>query len=606
MGAEIPAAKRAGYEQTIRAEGFPKYKITERNDLGQWISAGQRAEYHPILFVEPLRENQSLMGFDLGSSRASRAAIDEAKTAGKPTAWMTAEKGRIDDPLLYVLAPAKNGSADSPVGFADQTSVNGLAFGIFHIRAIMQAAFELFQDVGIEVLVVAPPEAAGELPTTMSLSPHRLNKAAASRTPSERAAALHFTHVITVADRRWKIECFSLEDSLAQHRTWAPTIVLLGGLLLTGVLVGYLLLLTGRASHIEQLVAERTRELQESELRFRRLVDNASDAFFLRNEDGNIVDVNRRACDSLGYLREELLSMNVADVDLRFGPEGIKQKYAKLADGDFPVTFEGIQRRKDGTTFPVEVRSSPLKVGGRRLLLSLVRDVTDRKRAEEELHKEQRLLRKVLDLHEQDRKLIAYEIHDGLAQQLAGALYQFQSVAPLRQRDHEAADKTIDEAIHLLREALAETRRLIGGLRPPILEESGVVAAVEALIAEWRRPDGPKIEFVRPERFDRLAAPLEGAVFRIVQEGLTNACRYSRSEKVCIELRQTEGRVHVEVRDGGIGFEPALVDAGHVGLRGIRERASMLGGAAVIESAPGRGTRIHVELPLLPPIEAGV
>ena len=138
---------------------------------------------------------------------------------------------------------------------------------------------------------------------------------------------------------------------------------------------------------------------------------------------------------------------------------------------------------------------------------------------------------------------MAYEIHDGLAQQLTGALYKFQSIEPLGERDPQAARKMFDEAVQLLREAMAETRRLIGGLRPPILDESGVVAAIEYLISEQRQQGGPEIEFVHPADVDRLAAPLEGAVFRIVQECLTNACRYSQSAKVRVELRQAEGRV---------------------------------------------------------------
>ena len=335
---------------------------------------------------------------------------------------------------------------------------------------------------------------------------------------------------------------------------------------------------------------------------WRRLFDNAGDAFFLRDEHGTILDVNKRACDSLGYTREELLSMSIADIDVRFVPDNLNQ-YIGLPAEEYPVTFEGIQRRKNGSTFPVEVRLAPLNVGRQRLFVSLVRDVTDRKRVEEELRKEQRLLREMLDLHERDRKLIAYDIHDGMAQLLTGALYKFQSIEPLRRRDPAVALRMFDEAMQLLREATAETRRLISGLRPPILDESGVVAAVDYLISEQRQQGGPEIEFVHPADVDRLAAPLEGAVFRVVQECLTNACRYSRSAKVRVALTLAEGRVCIEVQDWGIGFDPAEVEGGHIGLGGIRQRAELLGGAAAIESAPGKGTRIRVELPFLPPAE---
>ena len=92
-------------------------------------------------------------------------------------------------------------------------------------------------------------------------------------------------------------------------------------------------------------------------------------------------------------------------------------------------------------------------------------------------------------------------------------------------------------------------------------------------------------------------------MFRIVQECLTNACRYSQSEKVRISLGHASGRMHVEVRDWGIGFDPAQVEQGHFGLQGIRERAQLLGGVVVIEAAPDKGTRISVDIPIPPSIE---
>ena len=103
--------------------------------------------------------------------------------------------------------------------------------------------------------------------------------------------------------------------------------------------------------------------------------------------------------------------------------------------------------------------------------------------------------------------------------------------------------------------------------------------------------------------FDRLAPSLEIAAFRIVQECLTNACRYSKSRKVRIELRQIDGRMRIDVQDWGIGFDPERVQSGHFGLEGIRERARLLDGVAIIRAAPQQGTHITVELPLLPPAE---
>jgi PAS domain S-box-containing protein len=130
---------------------------------------------------------------------------------------------------------------------------------------------------------------------------------------------------------------------------------------------------------------ERTRAeeaLARSEIRFRRLVEQAADAMFVHDLGGRFVDVNRRACESLGYAKEELLGMSVADVGVGYDPGSLKDLWEEVSSGT-SLTLEGEHRRKDGTTFPVEVRVGVFEDGGRPLVLALARDVTGRKEAEE-------------------------------------------------------------------------------------------------------------------------------------------------------------------------------------------------------------------------------
>jgi PAS domain S-box-containing protein len=129
------------------------------------------------------------------------------------------------------------------------------------------------------------------------------------------------------------------------------------------------------------------KSLQESENRFRMLVEQAGDAFFTHDYAGNIIDINKQACKTLGYRRGELLQMNIADVDVEVkNKRHIPRFWGRLNSGQH-ITFEGIQKKKNGITFPVEVRLGRLDLGDRKLLLSLTRDITDRKRAEEKLKK---------------------------------------------------------------------------------------------------------------------------------------------------------------------------------------------------------------------------
>ena len=211
------------------------------------------------------------------------------------------------------------------------------------------------------------------------------------------------------------------------------------------------------------------------------------------------------------------------------------------------------------------------------------------------------MLRQLLDLNERERRLIAYEIHDGFSQQLVGAMFQFESCEQSHASLPIEARKAFDAGLKLLRQSIDETRRLISGLRPPILDEFGVVAAIEYLLCENRQQTGMAIDFFHEIQFDRLAAPLESTIFRIAQESLTNACRHSQSERVRVDLVQTGDRIRLSVHDWGVGFDPRQVAEHRFGLQSIRERARLLGGSATIESSPGKGTLVSAELPLVEP-----
>jgi PAS domain S-box-containing protein len=599
----VPATSRRSHEEKIRDEGFPKYTIRPREPAGSPDLAAQRGEYYPILFVEPHTTNHALFGLDLGTAPRFLTAIQQAIASRLAIAIVEPPlDDRVADPyMLYFLEPAWHEESPAAARSNDPPSIDGFILGIFRMESLVGDALAVFPPVGIDLHIAATLPGGGR--GTVYTWPSRL-AVREQRHSTPPRGPMHTVNALDVANMRWHVDCVPLPVYLARYRSWAPTETVFGGLVVTGLLVGYLLLLTGRATRVEQLVAERTRALAESEERFHRLIDNAGDAFFLHDQGGKILEVNPQACDSLGYTREELLSMTMADIAEDFIPRKLDD-YSKRPTEEYPLTFEAAHRRKDGTTFPVEIRHTPLDVGGQRLILDLSRDITDRKRAEQSLHAEQRLLRNMLELHEQDRKLVAYEIHDGLAQQLAAAIYKFQAVHQLHDRDPEAAEELCDDAISLLRKAMAETRRLISGLRPPVLDESGVVPAINYLIAEQSLQDGPKIDFDYPANFPRLAAPLEIAVFRIVQESLTNACRYSKSENVRIELTQTDDRVRIDVQDWGVGFDLANVKGDHVGLRGIHERVELLGGSIAIKTAPRQGTRITAELPLVPQIGNG-
>lgn len=226
-----------------------------------------------------------------------------------------------------------------------------------------------------------------------------------------------------------------------------------------------------------------------------------------------------------------------------------------------------------------------------------VADGQDTQGAEQPLENEHARLRQLLSLHERDRQLLAYEIHDGLTQYITGAAWQFESFRELQQRDPEGAWQVFEAGLKLLRRSMEESRRLINGLRPAVLQQQGLVAAVEQLIQESEEQGDPEISLSCDLPLKRWPAALESSICRVVQECLTNARRHSQSRRACVRLDQQGDRIRVDIQDWGVGFALHSVGPDRCGLSGIRERAAAFGGRAVIDSAPGRGTRIYVEFP---------
>ncbi len=263
-------------------------------------------------------------------------------------------------------------------------------------------------------------------------------------------------------------------------------------------------------------------------------------------------------------------------------------------------------RSRDGSV-DIHETTTPLKNEQGEMVGSvhITRDITERKRAEESLRREQRTLRHLLQASDHERQLIAYEIHDELAQQLAGALMQFESFAPLQTIDPVAAQQAFATGIDLLRKGHFEARRLIAGLRPPILDESGIVAAIHQLVDEQSFSSGPRIELESSVSFERLPAVIENSIYRIAQEGLTNACRHSGSSVVRVRLLHRDNRFRIEIEDWGVGFDAKTQRKNHFGLESIRQRARVLGGKCKIHSELGKGTKVVAEFNLVSPDSSG-
>lgn len=255
------------------------------------------------------------------------------------------------------------------------------------------------------------------------------------------------------------------------------------------------------------------------------------------------------------------------------------------------------ERRPEGLW--LRITATPLRDANGQICggVAVFRDVTLATQTQQALEAERRALKHMVQAQERDRRLTAYEIHDGFVQQVVAALMQLEA-AGLASEANDSRRQQLQLAITLLRSAIEEARRLINGLRPPLLDELGLMAAVEHLVGSLAQPGGPRIELEHQVHFDRLDPLLEGTIFRMVQEALNNALRHSGSERLAVRLVQHDNHLRIEIIDWGRGFDAAKIPADRFGLRGLMERARLFGGSMRLEAAPGQGTCVQIEVPL--------
>jgi len=205
-------------------------------------------------------------------------------------------------------------------------------------------------------------------------------------------------------------------------------------------------------------------------------------------------------------------------------------------------------------------------------------------------------LQRVVTAQELERRRLARELHDETGQALTSILLGLRGLEEVK--DADALKATVGEVRDLVRSTLQDVRRLAVELRPKALDDFGLVAALERLTESFAEQTGIAVEFAAPKDADRLPAEVETALYRIVQESLTNVVKHARASRVSIVLTRRRSSVSIVVEDDGVGFEPGRETGDGIGLLGMQERVGLLGGRVALESRPGAGTTFVAEVPL--------
>ena len=343
-------------------------------------------------------------------------------------------------------------------------------------------------------------------------------------------------------------------------------------------------------------------ELARLRQRFRAIVELSPNAVWIAERD-HIVFVNR-ACMALfgAPSRESLVGRSMYSLLHAESHAVVRQEVGRALESGvtLPLLHERIERL-DGKVRDVEIVLAPLPDHGQTTLQMVISDITQRKHETLELARSRHALRglsgRLVEAREDERRRIARELHDDLGQRLTALKMELSSLQTGLAAHGEQG--RIGAMLELLDETVASVRRLAADLRPLMLDDLGLNAAIEWLARDASRHMGIEVTVRLGEGDPPLDERASIALYRMVQEALTNVARHAHATEAHIEIRQVAESLLLSVRDNGVGFsERAMQKEGSFGLMGIRERAFMLGGQMEVDNPPDGGGRLTVRLPL--------
>lgn len=414
--------------------------------------------------------------------------------------------------------------------------------------------------------------------------------------PQQLEAVLDF---IRRAERTWRDFRSQTRDGRWLDTSWAHF------LLSDGSRIGFGLDITERKR------AEAA--LAESQARFSKVFHVSPVALAISTiDEGRIIDVNQAWLDLFGYERAEVIGRNGPDLDLLVDPGISEERVAPLIPEGVVHSLEFQVRRKSREVRDIIASAARTEFAGGQAWIAALIDITERKRAEAErdrllarlegarLRLEQ-LSRRLFTAQEEERRRLAVELHDQLGQVLTAIKIQVESAQRAASRE---VSSQLAAAVASVEGALQTVHDLALDLRPSVLDDLGLPAALRWLADRFARDVRLQVHVaVHVEEELPLDRDMQTASFRIAQEALTNVARHARAKNVWIELHRQNGELMLSVRDDGVGFDAAAatrraVGGSSLGLLGMEERASLLGGSFEVASSAEGGTEVRARFPL--------
>ncbi|MCZ6673181.1 MAG: PAS domain S-box protein [Verrucomicrobia bacterium] len=339
--------------------------------------------------------------------------------------------------------------------------------------------------------------------------------------------------------------------------------------------------------------------LRASEERYRELVETAQDVIFTASPEGMFTSINPAFESLTGWSRSEWLGKPFAEL---IHPDDLPQSlemFHRVLGGERPPMFERRVLVKSGEYITGEFLTTPQLHDGKVVgIFGVARDISERKRAEEELLQQTRELA-VLE----ERNRMAREIHDTMAQGFTGIVLQMEAAEQIMEDSTGALAERLNRARALAREGLQEARRSVWGLMPQALERLPFDAALQEEVRRFDAEGQEKTAFNQSGKRRELPPDVQTVLLRICQESLINVRRHAEAKEVSVNLEYHPQEVLLSVQDNGVGFDPATVQnekrGVSFGLIGMRQRAEQLEAQLVVESTKNKGTLVQLTIPTL-------
>jgi PAS domain S-box-containing protein len=612
--------ERLADAENIRANEFIAPAITrffgngsERESLRRWLRSYNKGnQYENIILLDAGGEIRIGLKPETGFGPGAKKLIAEAQKTREivfSDFYLANGGGAIRQSIIVPIVSGAGGSSKLLAIIILRLNLNNSMFPIISTWPISSRSAEsrLMRQEGAEIKYLNYRGEGNELTIgayfekPFSLDSGR-DDAAVFRTENRQGINL-LAVTKAIPGTKW-----SLVSTVSAEEVYEPinqlfwTIILLsvGVLLLAAAGIGLIWRHQSATYYRSQYEAELERV---AILRnYEPLTRYANDSILLFDSSGNILEANERASAMLGYTLEELLVMNIGKIGSSCALFDMAELSRNLTlSEDKGMVFDSLYHRKDNTELPVEVSLRAFDIEGRVFFQAIIRDITMRIKAEEELKASHAHLRR-LSAHlqsvtEEERTRIAREVHDELGQVLTALNMETSWLAGrIPAEEKLLADKT-SSMLKLIDSAIQSVKRICTELRPTLLDHLGISAAIEWQAEEFRRRSGIECDLhLYAKNVDRNIGTV---LFRVLQEALTNIARHSEATRVRVLLRKERDSVVMKITDNGIGIKKEhIYKSRSFGILGMRERVHGLGGRLTIRGFRGGGTSISIRLPI--------